>query len=190
MTCSYIIQRLGGIPSAVTCYYFCNGQDTGNVGHQILKTVVLQLVRHVPDLTSLIANEFVYPAASCGIAQIKMLISQLLEVVPNTRIVVDGIDECSKDNQKSIIKDLQNVCIGPTTQCKVIFSSRREVSIRERLVARPQISLDGREEVDFDIRSYVKHRMKKLATSDGALLNRVESILVEKADGNKLYHLI
>lgn len=109
---------------------------------------------------------------------------QLLEICAYTRFVVDGIDECSKDNQKAILKELQVVCTGPTTRCKVLFSSRREVHIREKLSKQPQISLDGRHDVDWDIRSFVKYKITKLHTSDQDLLHRIESILVERANGD------
>jgi hypothetical protein len=76
--------------------------------------------------------------------------------------------------------------VGPEIRCKILFSSRKEVLIRERLCEKPQILLDGREEVDLDIRSYVKYKMMQLRTSDGGLLDRIESILVEKANGEAM----
>jgi hypothetical protein len=111
---------------------------------------------------------------------------QLLEIIAYTRIVVDGIDECSKENQKAILKELRVVCTGLTTRCKVLFSSRREALIREQLSKQPQISLDGRKEVDCDIRSFVRYNIAQLRTSDQDLLDKIESILVEKANGDQV----
>lgn len=182
--CSYIFQSLGQIPELTTCYYSCNSQDTGNVCHQILTIIVLQILRQHPDLCTLVANGLVYCGVSCGMAQLRILIPKLLQIIPYTRIVIDGIDECSKENQKTILKELRAVCIGPTTHCKVLFSSQREVHIRQTLSEQPQISLDGRQEVDWDIRSFVKHELTGLRTSDQDLLDRVEPILVRKANGN------
>jgi hypothetical protein len=68
-------------------------------------------------------------------------------------------------------------------RCKVLFFSRKEVHIRDKLSGKPQILLDGRMEVDLDIRSYVKYNIKQLHTSDALLLGRLESILAEKANG-------
>jgi hypothetical protein len=181
--CSYIVQVLTNTPDLTVCYYFCNSQDTGNVCHQILAVIVLQILSQHPDICTLIANEFVYRGASCGMAQLKVLVPQLLEITPYTRIVVDGIDECSKENQKVILKEIDAICICLTTRCKILFSSRREVHIHKKLSQQPQISLDRRQEVDWDIRSFVKYKIAKLHTSDQELLNRIESILVEKANG-------
>jgi hypothetical protein len=181
--CSYIVQVLTTTPGLTVCYYFCNSQDTGSVCNQILATIVLQLLSQHPDICTLIANEFVYRGASCGMAQLKILVPQLLEIISYTRIVVDGIDECSKESQKAILKELDAICTGLKIRCKVIFSSRREVHIHKKLSNQPQISLDGRQEVDWDIRAFVKYKIAKLLTSDQDLLNRIESILVEKANG-------
>lgn len=181
--CSYIIQTLTNTPGLTVCYYFCNSKDIGNVCHQILTTVILQILRQHPDICTLIANEFVYRGVSCGMAQLKILVPQLLEIIAYTRIIIDGIDECSKENQKAILRDLEVVCTGPTTRYKVLFSSRREVQIYKKLSEQPQISLDGRQEVDWDIRSFVKYKITKLNTSDQDLLDKIESILVEKANG-------
>ncbi|PQE30167.1 hypothetical protein CJF32_00003620 [Rutstroemia sp. NJR-2017a WRK4] len=185
--CSYIVQVLTNTPDLTICYYFCNSQDTGNVCHQILATIVLQILSQHPDICSLIANEFVYRGANCGMAQLKTLVTQLLEITPYTRIVVDGIDECSKENQKVILKDLDAICTCFTNRCKILFSSRREVHIHKKLSQQPQISLDGRQEVHRDIQSFVKYKIAKLHTSDQDLLSRIESILVEKANGMFLW---
>jgi hypothetical protein len=67
--------------------------------------------------------------------------------------------------------------------CKILFSSRKEVELRERLSGRPQISLDGSHKVEMDIVSYVKAKVKQLRTSDVCLRARIESILAAKTDG-------
>ncbi|RFU24008.1 hypothetical protein B7463_g12335, partial [Scytalidium lignicola] len=144
-------------------------QDPGNICYQILTIIVLQILRQHPDISTLIANEFVYRGLSCGMAQLRILVPQLLEIIAYIRIVVDGIDECSKEHQKAILKELQAVCTD-LTHCKL-----------------PQISLDGRQEVNWDIRSFVKYKITKLRTSDQNLLDRIESVLVGKANGMFLW---
>lgn len=186
--CSYIIQTLTDTPDLTTCYYFCNNQEYDNVCLQILAVIVLQIIRQQPEICSLIANEFAYRVVNCGVAQLRILVPRLLELVAYTRIVVDGIDECSKDNQKIILKELKGV-IASSSHCKVLFSSRKEVHIQEKL-AKNQISLDGRKEVDLDIRSLIKYKITKLPTSNQDVLDRIESTLVEKANGNKSWCLI
>jgi len=185
--CSYIIQILADTPNLTACYYFCNSQDTGSICLQILAIIVLQIVKQHPEVCTLITNEYVYRGPSCGMVQLRSLVPQLLEIVGHTRIVIDGIDECSKENQKAIMKELPAICTSSKAHCKALFSSRREVHIQEKLSSQPQISLDKRQEVDFDIRSFVRYKVTKLRTPDQDLLNKIETILLEKADG-KLFN--
>jgi hypothetical protein len=183
VTCSYIIQHVELTPTLALCYYFCNSQDNGNVSHDILRTLALQLLRCDPDLCSLIANDYVYSGLPCGVTQIRKLIPQLLAVVSNSRIIIDGVDECSPSSQRAILEDLQSVCLGSTSSCKILFSSRAEPQIKKIFLSKPQILLDGREEIDLDIRSYVKYKLGDLQTSDQSLLDKIELILVSKAGG-------
>lgn len=181
--CSFIIKELIGIEGSTTCYFFCNNQEAGNISSQLLTIIILQILRQHPEISTLIANEYVYRGANCGMAQLRTLVPQLLMIVPFIRIVVDGVDECSTQNQKSVLKELRALCTGPDLRCKVLFSSRREVHIREQLSKR-QICLDGRPEVDCDIRSFVRYKISELQTSDQQLPEKIESILVQKANGD------
>lgn len=181
--CSYDSQALSETPDLDVCYYFCDSQDYGNISAQILRTLALQPLRRHSDIASLISNDFEYTGVNRGLSQLRILVPRILELVPRTRIIVDGLDECAKDTQKAVLKDLQGICLGATLACKILFSSRKEVQISDRLLGKPQISLDNREEVDSDIRLYVKHKAGSLLNSDHELLDRIESILVEKANG-------
>src|SRR4051794_20987585 len=149
---SYLVRVLPENPDLGICYYFCNSHDTSSISQQVLKTIAVQLLRRNLDLASLISHEFVYRGLSCGIAQLRTLIPQLLDIMPSTRIIVDGLDECPQESQQTVLKDLQTSCIGPERRCKILISSRKEVLIAEKLSQKPQIVLDGREEVDTDIR--------------------------------------
>lgn len=184
--CSYIIQRLIEKPGLTTCYYYCDSRSSGNVCQQILATIAIQLLRQHHEISTLVANEFVYRGVDCTMTQLRNLVPQLLQTVASTRIVIDGLDECSKEDQKVILKELRTICIGPALQCKVLFSSRKEAHIRQKLLKQPYIALDSRQEVNQDIQSYLKYKVSKLATSDQDLLKRIEKTLMEKANGKQV----
>ncbi|KAH6714004.1 hypothetical protein BKA61DRAFT_428897, partial [Leptodontidium sp. MPI-SDFR-AT-0119] len=169
-----------------TCYYFCNSQEAGNICSQILRTVALQLLRRNVDLASLIANQYVYQGTSCGMAQLRTLLPQMLETIDSTRIIIDGLDECSVETQMSVLKDLERL-LGKDVHCKIIISSRRDVKIAEKLSGKTQIRLDELQEVESDIRLYVKYKVSSIKTTDPDLRTKIESILVEKANGMFLW---
>jgi hypothetical protein len=109
----------------------------------------------------------------------------MLEVIPCTRLVVDGLDECSHENQKKILKETQALRINSKLHLKILFSSREEVCIAAKLRGKPSISLsESRENVDRDIQSYVHHAFGKLQNKFQAMhLSEVESIVVERSKG-------
>jgi hypothetical protein len=146
--------------------------------------MALQLLRSHLDLASLIVNEYVDRLLNCSTKQLRILIPQILELVPCTRLVIDGLDECSLGDQKEVLREIQSLCVRPSVRCKILISSRREVYIREKLSSSQHIPLEEREEVQSDIRLYVKYKMTKLRTSNVDLRSEIESLLVEKANGN------
>lgn len=181
--CSSIIQHLEGLPELSTCYYFCSSQSNDNVCNEILRIVALQLLRKHTDVASLIANDFVYRGCIPAIAQMRNLLPQILEIVPPTRIVIDGLDECSPEGQRAVLKEIQALFCGSNIRCKVLVSSRKEVLIAKQLARRPQLSLDGQEEVDLDIRRYTKYHIQQLPSVNNETLAEIESILVARANG-------
>lgn len=118
-------------------------------------------------------------------AQLRILIPEMLEVIPCTRLVIDGLDECSYENQKKILKEVQSLCLHSGLRFKVLFSSREEVYIAAKLQGKPCISLnEKREHVDKDIQSYVQHAFRKLQKKFQVKdLDEVESLVVEKSKG-------
>ena len=119
-------------------------------------------------------------------SQLRILIPKILETTSFVKVVIDGLDEISVESQKSILKEVQLLCLGNTTHCKILFSSRKEVHLAQKLANKPRILLDDLDEVNSDIRLYISHIIKKLRTSSQSLLNKIESILVDKANGQDL----
>ncbi len=152
----------------------------------------MQLLRQHSDLASLIANEFVYRGISNSIAHMRILLPKIFDIVPGPMIIIDGLDECSSETQKSILKEVQWLCSAQMSHChcKALISSRKEVFIHTKLTGRPHIQLDVRREVDLDIRSFIRFSIQGLRSAGKELLERVESVLVEKSHGAYLKQFI
>ena len=116
----------------------------------------------------------------------------MLELHPYTRVVVDGIDECSKSGQKALLKELQSTCLGPSLRCKILISSRKEPNIKADLDKKPVISLDENDKVDSDIQLFITYKIQLLRSThkgeidDPELFGNVARLLAEKADGTSL----
>jgi len=148
--CSSVLDLVAKAQGHNICYYFCNHQEDGrdNPSERILGIIAMQLLRAHPEVASLITNEFIDRGSSSGLAQLRDLIPKLLELRPYTRIVVDGIDECSKSGQKALLKELQATCLSPELRCKILISSRKEPNIKNELQKKPTISLDDSENLE------------------------------------------
>lgn len=181
---SYILGRLLETEAVDTLYYFCTSQDIHDSCNLVLRTFALQLLRQHPDLASLISNEFFHK--TCGLVQLRALLPKMLATSCSTRIILDGVDETSKEAQKLLLKELQTVCLASNPNCKILFSSRKEVSLAKQLARNPSVVLDGRAEVNLDIKRFIKHKMQKVKTSNPELRERIELELTKNADGKVL----
>lgn len=188
--CTVVIDTLDNIASLNVCYYFCNNEDDGrdNPSERILGVIATQLLRAHPELASLITNEFILPGLSSGLAQLRTLVPKFLELQRYTRIVIDGIDECSKSGQKSLLNELQSTCLGPKLHSKILISSRKEPTINAELGKKPNICLDENEKVEMDIRRYVNHKIQLVQSNfvgelEPEIFNQIATSIVDKADG-------
>jgi hypothetical protein len=191
--CASIVNLLEKVEMLNVCYYFCNNQDDGwdNPSERILGIIAMQLLRAHPELASLITNEFVSRGLSSSLAQLRVLVPKLLELHPYTRIVVDGIDECSTSAQKALLKELQVIYLSASLHCKILISSRKEPNIKTELNEKPVISLDANGKVESDIQRYVAHQIQLLqSTFAGGIepdfFEDIARLLAGKADGNNI----
>jgi hypothetical protein len=152
-----------------------------------LRTLILELLRSQPCLTSHIFENCVRQGRTPSLGQIKKLLPDLLSAISSTRIVVDGLDECQEKDQKAIMTELFSAIKNSATPCKVFISSRAETYISKILRKKPTISLTERterEKVDEDIRKYVKHSLMGLRECfPSTAVDDVERTVVRKAKG-------
>lgn len=188
MLTSHVIQNLRENPDFTTIFFFCNSYtDRADLCSQILRTLILELLRSQPQLTSHILEYYARQGRTLSLRQIKKLLPDLLSAVSSVRIVIDGLDECQEEDQKSILTELLSAVKTSTSPCKIFVSSRAETFISKALRKRPTISLTERrerEKVDEDIQEYVKHSMMALRdTFPDTLVDDVERTVVRKAQG-------
>lgn len=188
MLTSHVIQNLRENPDFTTIFFFCNSHtDRADLCSQILRTLILELLRSQPYLTSHIFEHYARQGRTPSLGQIKKLLPDLLSAVSSVRIVIDGLDECQEKDQKAILTELLSAVKTSTSPCKILVSSRAETFISKALRKRPTISLTEkreREKVDEDIQEYVRHSLMALRdTFLGTLVDDVERTVVRKAQG-------
>ncbi|KAG4441376.1 hypothetical protein IFR05_003133 [Cadophora sp. M221] len=189
---SHVIQNLRENLDFTTVFFFCDSRtDKVDLCSQVLRTLILELLRSQHHLTSHIFEHFARQRQTPSLGQIKKLLPDLLSAVSSVRIVIDGLDECQEKDQKAILTELLSAAKASTSTCKIFVSSRAETFISKALRKRPTISLTEkreREKVDEDIRDYVRHSLIALRdTFPGTLVDDVERTVVRKAQGMFLW---
>ncbi|KAI1173029.1 hypothetical protein F4777DRAFT_601066 [Nemania sp. FL0916] len=189
-----------------TFFYFCKHHQADTLS-QILKTLVLNIIKRNSDLTAIAFTEFVEKYHEPSLRTLRMMLigsrdkPGLLRGIPNCRIIIDGLDGCDPKEQKCIIEDLfQMVSVNSKeTNCKILISSRdvqQEISsaLRRKRKGISEVSLsEEHEALDYAIQSFVERRLKDFIEDRVSLQveqNFVEEILhlmITKANGMFLW---
>ncbi|KAF2732444.1 hypothetical protein EJ04DRAFT_496968 [Polyplosphaeria fusca] len=179
-------------------YYFCNIQHSQNTKPAYaLSTLTAELIRDNTDLASYVYEAYVAKSQPASNFRIKQLLQELLNALPFTRIIVDGVDELDFEQQQQILDDILPLATTNDLKriCKVLISCRNIATTFSRLRKYPTLDLDKqRTFMDASISSYIKSELAKLCSNmqfenHGAqgVFNEMEHELMEKAEGMFLW---
>lgn len=96
------------------------------------------------------------------------LITQLVELYPQTTIVLDAMDECNPDTRLDLLNALQDLLKQSSSLVKIFVSSRDYQDIVLNLSNYPNLAIDSRRNSD-DIAQFVNFEVERL-TKAGTLL--------------------
>jgi hypothetical protein len=153
----------------------------------MMRNIAAQLIQQNLELAPYVCENYANKGFSPSIPHLRKLLSELLSMIPPTRIFVDGLDEYPSKEQRSLLTELLALTKAQQSQCKILFSSRDVCDIRKCLQNKPFISFtDEKDALDVDIRVYVKDKLKTIREnhlSHESLVDDIESKIVEKAKG-------
>ena len=86
------------------------------------------------------------------------LLPSLLGYYEHAVIVLDALDECSKECRGSIIRDLLSILKKSKRPVKAFISSRHSLDIENRLRNFPNVSIEAKDNAE-DIENYVKSEL-------------------------------
>jgi hypothetical protein len=114
--------------------------------------------------------------------QLKELLPNLTKATSETRIIIDGLDECEDRDQTQILKELMKL---GGNRCKILISSRDYGDIGK--IPRKKKTLafrDRRNDINKDIQLYVTQTLAGLRERFGdQIIDEIKRVVVEKADG-------
>ena len=144
----------------------------------------MHLLPHVYD-------SFVKAGAVTSLAKMRELLRLLVNCLPMTYLILDGLDECDDVHQKQILAELETLTRpDPENQShslrvKILVCSRETKEIARRLGKTPQISLSSEHEhVSKDIAIFTRQSLSDLYDRfDREVVDDLNKEIVGKADG-------
>ena len=109
------------------------------------------------------------------------LLSSLLGYYEHAVIVLDALDECSKEPRDLILGDLLFILQKSKHPVKAFISSRHSLEIEDRLRNFPNISIEAKDNAE-DIENYVKSTLTRRIEDQKLLRGRVSAELRQRIE--------
>ncbi|KAH0531370.1 hypothetical protein TsFJ059_000210 [Trichoderma semiorbis] len=187
-------------------HHFCTYLYTSSTTYeQILKSLLMQLLRKDGDLVAHVYEEFVLGKKSPTVPALERLLQLLFKSISNEPskaeyvwIILDGLDECELEKQARVVSLMNQVASDRSssgnTTCKVLISSRTSSILSNCLRKKQTISLsDEKDSLEEAIRQYASQRLQSLEQNFHQLqispgeVDNIERGIAKKADGMFLY---
>ena len=108
-----------------------------------------------------------------GMREVCELIVQLIELYPQTTIVIDAMDECEPQKRGELLGFLETILRDASSLVKIFVSSRNDQDIVYKLKNYPNLQINSRAN-GSDIERFVEHEVENLV-KHGKLLRHSQS---------------
>ncbi|KAL8792043.1 MAG: hypothetical protein Q9195_005384 [Heterodermia aff. obscurata] len=191
VACSQVVDHLQKLSNIQSAFYFCSySNQTTDICINIMRNIAAQLLQSKSYLVTYVYRTYVESVWNPSIKRMKNLIREILSGLGACRIVLDGIDECSIEQQKEIISTFLSFQDGASDSCKILFSCRNDESHIKRLLSGKAI-IHLRGQTDDAIALYVDHKVDELSHSfeglEKALLDKIKERVRSEAKGMFLW---
>ena len=184
--CSKIIDYVQEKTEMTALFYFCHhSQRSKGLTNEVLKSFATKLLTANPRLAPYILDTFVdIGEKPTGRILVKILENLIASSKP-IRLVVDGLDDWSENDQEDLVKALLRIGELSPAECKILFSSRETACLARLLHLKPTFRLrDYSENINSDIAAFVHEPLKRLRqTYEPRLIDEVEGSILRRANG-------
>jgi methionine aminopeptidase len=183
-------------------HHFCTYlYMSSTIYEQILRSLLMQLLRKDGDLVAHVYEEFVLGKKSPTVSSLERLLQLLFKSISNEPskteyfwIILDGLDECEPEKQARVISLMNQITsqrsLSGNAICKVLISSRSSSILSNCLRKRQTISLsEEKDSLEEAIRIYASQRLQSLEHKFRQLdilpqeMDDIERQIAKKADG-------
>ena len=134
------------LPQPKMCYHYCQDDETGHA-ICIFSVLILSLLEQLSGLKKTFFDWYKQAAAfgnfepATSIKKLEEFLVMAFETLDRPLyILIDGLDECDRASQKTIIKSLK-IWSQKTPRLKIILSSRPQEEILDQLSEMPKIDI-------------------------------------------------
>ena len=173
-------------------YYYCDSSDPRTLKlSSILGTIIRQLLEKVVISETLEKQIERYFRPGIRVATEEELFAILLEALQNYSnlyILIDGLDECGKEDLNKILSMLSQLLRSERALLKIAIFSREETLIANALKRYPRVRVSSKK-ISPDINSFIEETVKakirdrQLCVSEPLLEKRVINALTNGAQG-------
>lgn len=185
-------------PESMILYCLCSygfARSETNVCCLTFRSLIAQILKKNISLLPHVYDNFVKIGATPSIGKTTELIKNLLEALPSTFMVLDGLDECEGLHQRQLLRELSNLLLPDQSRkpdrlsLKILICSRETKDILGKLKKVPQVSLNDEQRlVSRDIAKFTRDSVLELRDRfENTVVDEVEEGIVEKADGKPAF---
>ncbi|RFU25006.1 hypothetical protein B7463_g11335, partial [Scytalidium lignicola] len=183
-------------------HHFCTYSYASSTTYeQILKSLLLQLLRKDGDLVAHVYREFILGNNSPTVSALERVLQLLFKSMSHEPgqteyvwIIFDGLDECETEKQARVVSLMNQIATQPSSSggatCKVLISSRTSPVLSHYLRKKQTVSLSNeKEHLQEAIRLYASQRLQSLEQKFRQLhirpgeIDEIERGIAKKADG-------
>ncbi|KAI0546033.1 hypothetical protein F4679DRAFT_559170 [Xylaria curta] len=188
---SIVVDHLQRIPGATVAYFYCkHGDERRSSFISVSRAILAQLLCQHPHLTPY----FFERASTSGEAVLnstvttKEMIRTVLGSCDKTYIIIDGVDECKRNDRDEIAEvfrtTIEDLSVENVGSVRCAFISQDDDNIRRNFQGFPAIKIDDKNR--DDLTDFAKQRHKALENKFGPLQSNdchISTILVARARG-------
>ena len=178
------------LPQAKVCYYYCQGDESGQALH-IFSTLILELLEQFVGLVKTFYNWHKENQASgqlgsaANAAMLANFLKRTLESIDRPIfIVIDGLDECDRLSRDQLLGLLDSV-VEKNTVIKTVLLSRPSEEITKRLSQATRIDFIPNPERDATIARHTVENQLSHLSEDAKLL--ITETVSRRAKGSAIW---
>lgn len=198
-----ILESIKSDTRTVVSHFLDKSYPSSTNYDQILRSILLQLLRKDQDLTAYVYNSYVMTKKQATTSTLEKLVKTIFTSTSHEPratsfiwVVLDGFEACELNKQASLISLINQLAsknhLSGGTVCKFLIASRSSPTLSKRLGKHQVISLsEEKQSLDNSIRAFATHKLDSLGDKFAQLyldreeIGHIQEVIAKKADGEK-----